>query len=290
MAAAVQQHIPVSDDDLLPQAGYGALNPEDNLRAAPEARVKVDDGFDFLAHFDTCFVVDDSFSMRSHWDEVTSLIRAIVPLCADRDTTGVDVYFGNHTPAGSFLGGVDRTGYRNIGLVQGSPEMHDNIEGIFNLVRPGIITSSISKRLTRVLDRYMERYEKFVANPEDPDAKDLKPLNLIVITSQSVGSSVTSHLTEVAEKLDRMKAPPHQVGVQFFQIGKDAKVAEHMRKLDDALHTTKQIRDMVDTTTWTDGPGKLSPEGMLKVLGGAVKKSFDNTQAEKMTMPPPQAS
>jgi hypothetical protein len=281
------------DDDLIPRAGHGALNPEDNLRAAPEGpRATGDDDFNFLAEFDTCFVVDDSFSMRSHWDEVRTLVRTIMPLCADRDTTGVDIYFGNHKPSGSFMGGIERAGYRHIGLVQGSPEMHDNVEGIFNLVRPGLSASSVSKRLIQILDNYMLQYEKSIQQPEveKTDKDELKPLNIIVVTAHSVGSSLSKHVLEIAGKLDKLNAPAHQIGLQFFQIGSDAKVADHMKKLDDVLHHNQQVRDIVDTTTWTDGPGKLSPEGMLKALGGAVTKSFDNMHAEKIksTKPLPQ--
>lgn len=38
-------------------------------------------------------------------------------------------------------------------------------------------------------------------------------------------------------------------------------------------------------TTWTDGPGKLSPEGVLKVVGGATWREVDSANLDELRMP-----
>ncbi|KAI1860603.1 uncharacterized protein JN550_011451 [Neoarthrinium moseri] len=243
----------------------------------------IEDPLNFLAHFDTCFVIDDSASMNPYWDEVTALVRAVVPLCTERDTSGIDIYFANHKPAGAFFGGIDRAGYRNIGIVSGVPEMHDNVDGIFNHVKPRG-NHGITKRLNQILWRYMDLYH--VSILETRSKRRLKPLNIIAITAQPMSKRVPDEIIDVAERLDRWEAPSHQVGIQFFQVGDIPETRAQMEYMDDKLHKKTKARDIVDTVTWTGGPGNLSPEGVLKVVGGAIKRSIDRIQLEETSMPP----
>lgn len=244
-----------------------------------------EDPFSFLTYFDTCFLIDDSRYMRPYWDEVAALVREVVPLCAERDTSGIDIFFSNHKPAGSFMGGIERAGYRNIGLVTGMPDMHDNVEGIFNHVHPHGC-KQVSKRLSQIMGRYMERYQESIQ--QTGSVREMKPLSIIVVTAQPLNRYTPMIVAEVADELDRLDAPSHQLGIQFFRIGDNALVAEQMEFMDDSLRDGKhgkRRRDMVDTATWTDGPGKLSPEGVLKVVGGAVNRSLDGVHLEELKMP-----
>ncbi|KAK9416927.1 putative VWFA domain-containing protein [Seiridium unicorne] len=240
-----------------------------------------EDQFAFLAHFDTCFLIDDSKAMKRYWDEVIDLIRAVVPLCADRDTTGIDIYFGNHQPAGSLLLGIGRQGYRNIGLVTGMPDMHDNVEGIFNGVQP-TGRHRITDRLRLLLEDYMLSYHRSVQET----GSTVKPKNIIVVTAQRLSQRVTHAVHRTAKQLDDLDAPSYQLGIQFFQIGDDEEARKDMQFLDDKLPVQQGVRDIVDTATWTDGPGKLSADGVLKVVGGAVRRSIDLIQLEELRMPP----
>jgi hypothetical protein len=252
------------------------------IPAAPQQPLGIDDPLGFLTYFDTCFLIDDSKSMRPYWDEVTALVRTVIPLCTERDTSGVDIYFSNHKPAGSLFGGIGRAGYRNIGLVAGMPEMHDNVEGIFNHVQPHG-SKRINKRLNQILGRYMGAYKQSVQQTRSSWA--MKPLNIIVVTAQSLDRHTPEIVTAVARQLDQLDAPSHQLGIQLFRIGDDPAVAEQMELLDDGIEHDESTRDIVDTTTWTGGPGKLSPEGVLKVVGGAVQRSIDGVQLDELKMP-----
>lgn len=243
---------------------------------------KVEDPFEFLSHFDTRFVIDDSTAMVPYWDEVTDLVFAVAPLCAERDTSGIDIYFGNHKPAGALFGGIEKAGYRHIGIVNGMPQMHDNVEGIFNNVKPRG-RHRVTSRLLDILNWYMLQYQS--SAQAAGSAQHFKPINIIVVTAQPLSDRVPKHIQKLAKALDEMGAPSHQLGIQFFLVGDDERARNQMQLLDDTLHARQGVRDIVDTATWTDGPGKLSAEGILKVLGGAVSRPIDSMKLEELRMP-----
>lgn len=120
----------------------------------------------------------------------------------------------------------------------------------------------------------------------DPDGTDVKPINVIMITDGVPSDDPESVLLSVAQKLDRLEAPPHQVGVQFFQVGNEPGAADALRTLDDDLaEMGGGVRDMVDTVTFSSRSGSgtssvpvLSGDGILKVVLGAVVKRLDRAR------------
>lgn len=87
-----------------------------------------------------------------------------------------------------------------------------------------------------------------------------------------------SIITHYAKQLDKIEAPPHQVRIQFFQVGNALGATKALRELDEDL-VKQGIRDMVDTATWnsstSDNSQTLSAEGILKVVLGAVVRRLD---------------
>lgn len=110
-------------------------------------------------------------------------------------------------------------------------------------------------------------------------------MNLIVITDGVPTDDVESALILAAKKLDKLEAPAWQVGVQFFQVGKDESARQHLKQLDDELSDIAggEIRDMVDTVPFmsTDG-GALTGEGILKVVLGAVNRRLDRKKCKDL--------
>ena len=105
----------------------------------------------------------------------------------------------------------------------------------------------------------------------------IKPLNIIVITDGVPTDDPESVIVSVAKKLDKLEAPPWQVGIQFFQVGEEKGAAEALEDLDDGLKDANGgIRDIVDTVPWkgTQGTG-LNADGILKVVLGSVNKRLD---------------
>lgn len=210
------------------------------------------------------------------WREVQTALAYIAPICTAHDADGIDIYFLNHrshTPAASGKPQGGYTGVNNAAAVQ----------RIFNSVQPGGMTPT-GTRLNHVLKAYLRRYEKAVQRAGgDPDATDVKPINVIMITDGKPSDDPESVLLSVAQKLGRLEAPPHQVGVQFFRVGNDQDAIKALTYLDDELKKLGGgVRDMVDTTSFNGSAGagadpSLSPKGILKTVLGAVVKNLDRT-------------
>lgn len=216
------------------------------------------------------------------WREVQSALASITPICTQHDADGVDIYFLNHRSATPAAHGKAAGGYTNVAHAA-------TIDRIFTTVRPGGMTPT-GTRLNHILKAYLRHYEDGIRRAGgDPDATDVKPINVIMITDGVPSDDPESVLLSVAQKLDKLEAPPHQVGVQFFQVGNEAGASEALRVLDDELSGLGGgVRDMVDTVTFnakavsgTLGSGTvpvLSAEGILKTVLGAVVKRLDRAR------------
>ncbi|KAK8146404.1 hypothetical protein G3M48_003147 [Beauveria asiatica] len=284
------------------------------VAAAPAATAAAaaddDDPFGFLCAFDTVFLIDDSSSMTgrsgpssyspssplysSCWDEVADVLRAIVPICTARDADGIDLYFLNHrAPSPSALysppSGKARGGYYNI-------RSADDVSSIFQSVVPCGITPT-GRRLEQILAPYLDRLEKSAKRKRQPKTsaagagaaggggggvkkekeKETKPMNVIVITDGRPTDDPAGVLVEAGSRLVAARAPVAQLGVQFFQVGRDAGARAALQELDDGL-IKYSGRDIVDCVTWDDeraGKGVLTADGVLKVVLGAVSRKLD---------------
>jgi hypothetical protein len=210
-----------------------------------------------------------SYTEDHAWAEVKGALAAIAPICTSRDPDGIDVYFLNHksdSPAipskGSAAGG-----YRGI---TDAADVHR----LFSAVRPRGATPT-GTTLRRILKPYLQLCEDKRHNIEA-----VRPINILVITDGAASDDVESVLIQAAKKLDKIDAPPYQVGVQFFQVGNQPGATEALRELDDGLCdlTEEGIRDMVDTVTWSRRNGRntvLNADDILKTVLGAVIKRLD---------------
>ncbi|KAI1481020.1 hypothetical protein F4774DRAFT_67134 [Daldinia eschscholtzii] len=239
-----------------------------------------EDPYAFLKHFDTVFLIDDSKSMKNHWSEVGTLLEKIAPICTERDPNGIDIYFVNHRPRGYYMYAAlgfdqERSGYLHIGQAVGVPGMRDNVAGIFSSIKELKSRCRLDRRLGYILDQYMRDYEQSRKDKSMGLGNTLRPLNLIVITAGITDDNPYDTLIRTARKLDILGAPPYQVGVQFFRVGDDEGARKALEVADNDLSDALDIRDMVDTTTWSGGLGDLSPDAVLKVVLGAVERSID---------------
>ncbi|KAI1208230.1 uncharacterized protein F4807DRAFT_156636 [Annulohypoxylon truncatum] len=236
--------------------------------------------YTFLSYFDTVFLIDDSAAMAEHWDAVGKLLDQICTICAEHDRNGIDIYFVNHRPRGYYLYATigqkrQRGGYFNIGKTtdDASSDNRDNVAGIFRAVKPHG-HCRLDHRLGAILGPYMKEYTRRVKDGV-PQAENLRPLNLIVITAGVTDDNPYDTLIETARSLDSCHAPPYQVGVQFFRVGDNDDGRRAMEFADNGMAQTLNLRDMVDTVTWTSDPGDLAPDAVLKVVLGAVERSID---------------
>ncbi|KAH6879819.1 hypothetical protein B0T10DRAFT_532110 [Thelonectria olida] len=265
-----------------PPPAYSRLAPKDgsSRRSVSLSRASItsaEDRYAFLSTFDTIFVIDDSGSMAGRsWREVRDALAAITPICASHDPDGIDLYFLNHRSGERASEGKAAGGYTNI-------RDANQVQNLFKTVFPTAATPT-GTRLESILRPYMRNLEKNKDNVED-----VKPINIIVITDGCATDDPESIILRHARKLEKLDAPPHQVGIQFFQVGNEPSAAEALRNLDDNLGASRRsnrsgrdeyIRDMVDTVAWSSvelGRNEtLSADGILKVVLGAVIRKLDD--------------
>jgi uncharacterized protein YegL len=228
---------------------------------APRTEV-ADDPYVFLSSFDTIFLIDDSGSMAGgRWRETGEALETITPICTAHDADGIDIFFLNHKDS-DFHHNVTNSG---------------TVREIFQTVRPGGGTPT-GQRLNQILKPYLQRYE---ANPDGT-----KPINIICITDGEPSDDVESPLIAAAKKLDKLDAPAWQIGVQFFQVGRDEEAKRHLKQLDDELAEISgddDLRDIVDTVPFTGAEGThLSGDGILKVVLGAVNRRLDRKKSKDL--------
>lgn len=256
--------------------------PEPLPAAAPQTHVPAttaaggEDPYSFLGSFDTTLLIDDSGSMAGRsWRETSQALSTIAPIVTRHDADGIDIYFLNHksTDSGAPSNGIAPGGYRGI-------KRAATVTEIFDRVRPqGGTPTGI--RVHNILKPYLAKLEK-----EMGEGKEVKPLNLIVLTDGVPSDDVESVLISAAKKLDKLEASPFQVGVQFFQVGNEEGAREALEELDDELSNMGGgVRDIVDTVTWTGGRSSseggvgLTGDGVLKTVLGSVVKRLDRRRA-----------
>ncbi|KAH7108919.1 hypothetical protein EDB81DRAFT_895468 [Dactylonectria macrodidyma] len=217
--------------------------PAYTASAGPSAITSAEDEYAFLSTFDTVFIIDDSGSMAGQsWCEVCDALLAITPICTSHDLDGIDVYFLNHKSGAPGPATQAPNGYNNIR----SPA---DVRRLFESVRPSGATPT-GNRLQSILNPYITNISRH------PDRiGSTKPVNIIVITDGVPTDDPESIIVHHARRLDQLNAPPHQ-------------------ELDDDL-ADLDIRDMVDTVTWTSNSKSLSADGILKVVLGAVVRRID---------------
>lgn len=270
-----------------PGQPHGLYNAEassssgSNSHNSPQHTNAQEDPLAILANFDTIFLIDDSLSMAKHWKEAETAIAAIAPVCTKYDSDGVDVYFlcnVNKKEQDNTVGSAG-TGYRN-------QRNAADVTKLFRKNKPEGGSTPTGMRLQRILQTYMKHYENIEKEGGDA-ASSVKPINIIVVTDGGPSDDPAVVIRSFAKRLDKCDAPPHQVGIQFFQVGNNEQASEDLSKLDDDIHDSEpgmELRDMVDTVTFdransggVGGVPTLSKEGILKTVLGAVFRRYDKT-------------
>ncbi|PMD53349.1 uncharacterized protein K444DRAFT_646752 [Hyaloscypha bicolor E] len=232
-----------------------------------------EDPYAFLTTFDTTLLIDNSGSMAGRgWREVSQALAIIAPIVSSYDNNGLDLYFMNYksTNGGSLYEGIVAGGYRGIKRAATVTEIFARVR-----LQGGTPTGT---RVHNILKPYLAKLETEIAV-----GKEMKPVNLIVLTDGVPSDDVESVLLSAAKKLDKFDVPLYQVGVQFFQVGNEEGAKEALEELDDGLSKLVEggVRDIVDTVTWTGGSSQseggvgLTGDGILKAVLGAVVKRLD---------------
>jgi hypothetical protein len=219
--------------------------------------------------------MDDSLSMKEHWDDVVSLFSVLAYIVKRLDDDGLEMYF-------------------TVSL--GVEKFRDTTPAVAHLksMRPSTY-SNINIRLERILRKYQtnlnhqrERRGIFWSR-----AKTIKPLSLYVFTDGAWhGCDAVAPVEAMIEKQRQLGLPKEQVGIQFIRFGNDKVGMERLQFLDSGLRkkygkrwyvqdlspihgssinidTALGSRDIVDTEPFLNG-------NLWKMLLGAVFDWFDD--------------
>lgn len=223
----------------------------------PMRAESLEDALETLRHYDTIIIMDDSSSMAgSLWKEAKQALATLADVASQYDANGVDIHFLNHY--GSMTGVTD------------SKAIHEQ----FANLRPCGPTP-IGHRLDVILGDYFRSLDAAKRKEDAGDyfaRKQIKPVNVIVITDGAPTDDPESVIVSFAKRLDADKWPLAQVGIQFVQIGNSRRATQFLVELDDSLKQTHQIRDIVDTTPYI---GELNAEMLIKILLGGINRRVD---------------
>ncbi|GAA5850552.1 hypothetical protein JCM8547_001911 [Rhodosporidiobolus lusitaniae] len=231
--------------------GVARANPNTGQRV--QRRSSVEDRLAPLGRYDVFILVDDSPSMleNDNWSKTREALVGVVEAIARYDKDGIDL---------SFLNNEDRK-LENVTSPQVVADMFDAIQP-FGSTPTGV-----------VMDEILRDYVESVEDARGTKTR-VKPLLLLILTDGRADDPdmVKDICVEMAQRLDEVRAPPYQLGVQFVQIGDDPEAREFLQDLDDNLKPQLGVRDMIDTTPYE---GAITPEFILKAALGAVVKSID---------------
>ncbi|KAJ7628835.1 hypothetical protein FB45DRAFT_1080163 [Roridomyces roridus] len=235
----------------------------------PARQENVEDALELLRKYDTVILVDDSGSMTlpgskrglTRWHEAGQALETLAETAQEYDGDGVDIYFMNSPKAAL--------------NVKTSTE----VRLLFSKVKPSGLTPT-GERLEQLVKPRIVDLEQARIDPDGTPRnrmtdEPIKRVNFIVITD---GAATDEPKYPIIDAASRLKAMTNlcmvQLGIQFVQIGNDSAATRALRELDDNLHKTKNIRDIVDTTPYA----KLNPltaQGLIKILLGGINRRID---------------
>ncbi|GAA6006989.1 hypothetical protein JCM10207_009162 [Rhodosporidiobolus poonsookiae] len=216
-----------------------------------QRRSSIEDRLAPLGRYDLVIMVNDSPSMVDYWEETREALMGVVESCMKYDRDGIDLLFMNN----------EDHKIENCTAPEVVARAFEEIQP-FGSTPTGVVMDDL-------LRDYVERVE---------DAKQtrtkVKPLLLLVLTDGRADDPdmVKDIIIEFAQRLDDIRAPPYQLGIQFIQVGDDGDAAAFLQELDDELKPQLGVRDMVDHTPYS---GSITPDFILKAALGAVVKSLD---------------
>lgn len=180
---------------------------------------------------------------ESRWDQSRKLIASVVAKVAEHNKNGVDLHFLNRT--------VLYTGLRSEADVK-----HAFAAGIPSTNWHGTPTG---QRVHDILDAYSSTLHYY---------RHLVPLNLIVITDGEATDEDTLYWTikEHPSRLMERGYPPHQVGIEFVQVGDSESATKSLVKLEEEVtrHHTSFQWDIVSVTPMNK-ISEITPDLLLAV-------------------------
>ncbi|KAH7409344.1 kinase-like domain-containing protein [Cadophora sp. MPI-SDFR-AT-0126] len=210
-----------------------------------------------LERRDHTFLIDNSESMKAHWEEVTILVGILAYMVKPFDANGLEMMY---TISSS----------KSI-TSKNSSKLVTSLEK----TKPAGM-SDISIRLNSILEQYKSKIHEVYGAGSKVTAKarsDVRPLTLYVLTDGvwQPKCDAETPIKNLVRKLLELKVSPKQVGVQFIYFGNNPIGKARVTKLDDKIiiEGSDTQLDIVDT--------EPSNGNVWKMLLGSIDPYFDNS-------------
>jgi hypothetical protein len=203
----------------------------------PPTSDRLDDLKEFLTDYDLSFLVDDSGSMQSLWDDVGGALQDIVKIVFNNDGAGIDLGFVNSDRGTKGLG----RGQKGTGGIKSSNDVMET----FKKVKPKG-TSDIGPRLEAIIKPFLEDIDdarKKVDSEDEYAFENEKSLSVIVITDGKESGGATKKLKDVltsTEKRFKAARPIRKyLHIIFLKVGSQEKTTFDIPKDSDIVHIVK---------------------------------------------------
>lgn len=194
---------------------------------------------------DYTLIIDKSGSMstgdqqggKTRWKAAQESTLALAKKCEEVDPDGITVYL--------FSGAFKR--YDNV--------TSDKVSQIYQENDP-MGKTDLAKVLKDALDNYLQRKAAGQAKPNGE--------TILVITDGEPDDrkAVMRVIIEASRQIDREE----ELAISLIQVGKDKKVTEFLKALDDQLQSAGAKFDIVDTVTIEDMNGMSLAEVLLNAI------------------------
>ncbi|CAO2651710.1 Nn.00g042800.m01.CDS01 [Neocucurbitaria sp. VM-36] len=223
------------------------------IRRGPDTDLPSKNLLKNIENRDHVFLIDDSYSMRAHWQELLATFSALAYLVKGADKDGIELEFSS-----------SKRHYR----AKNTTTLAHHVKG-----RPLSEPSNIEDSLGRILEGYIK--EQVLSR------KRLRPrqgLSIYVLTDGvwRSDSDPTEVIKKTADALQQLGASPGSIGIQFIKFGQDEIGNARLLRLDDELDFG---RCHVDTEN-SDG-------NVWKMLLGSVSESWDEEPLSSVPHPTP---
>ncbi|KXN92911.1 hypothetical protein AN958_08140 [Leucoagaricus sp. SymC.cos] len=204
---------------------------------------------EYLKTYRILFVIDDSGSMQSHWNETRNALEEISNHALEFYSDALEIRFFNNL--------LQREGVRGV----------NEVNSIFNLVRPGGGTPT-GHVLEEVLNKQINRLDE--AHRSGRYSSE-RPLDIIVLTDgvPNSNSPPAPVIAAAAARLRNSKHHPNCIGIQFVQIGSDPAAEPTLLSLIDGANN-----NMVDTISYSfytrEGNGRLTAAVLKRIILGGL--------------------
>ncbi|KXN92556.1 hypothetical protein AN958_05411 [Leucoagaricus sp. SymC.cos] len=208
---------------------------------------------EYLKTYRILLVIDDSVSMKIHWNETRDALEEISNHALELYSDALEIRFFNNL--------LQREGIKGV----------DEVNDIFDLVRPSPGTPT-GRVLAEVLKKQIDRLDKAQRSGRYSSER---PLDIIVLTDgvPNSNSPPAPVIAAAAARLRNSKHHPNCIGIQFVQIGNNPAAEPTLLSLIDGPNN-----DMVDTISYSfyksEGNGRLTTAVLNRIILGGLHSNL----------------